>query len=246
MMRVAVILLLVVAAPAAAQPDPEAHAAYQRGQQRYAQQDYEGAAAEFEAAYALEADPVYLFNIGQAYRLANKCELAGTYYRRYLDAAKNAPNAELVEEHIAEVDRCAKERAPQPPEPATPAPVPEPPVDTAPRGGSGMRTAGIVVGAIGVALAGFGFYEMTRVSAAEQDARELEDTCAQWSERCTSEQAEIDDRGERHEKLMIGSFVGGGAAIATGVVLYVLGGKRARESVAVTPMRGGAMVSVSF
>ena len=45
---------------------------------------------------------------------------------------------------------------------------------------------------------------------------------------------------------MIGSFIGGGAAIATGVVLFVLGEKSREAPVAVTPMRGGAAVSFSF
>jgi hypothetical protein len=40
-------------------------------------------------------------------------------------------------------------------------------------------------------------------------------------------------------------FAVGGAAIATGVILYVTG-KQASERVAVTPAKGGAIVSLSF
>ena len=48
------------------------------------------------------------------------------------------------------------------------------------------------------------------------------------------------------EKLMVGSWIAGGAAIAAGVYLIVTGGQQTESSVAITPTRNGAMVSLSF
>jgi tetratricopeptide (TPR) repeat protein len=82
---------------------------------------YDEAVAEYESAYKLVPDPVFLFNIGQAHRLAGNAEKALVAYRSYLRTAPvNAPNREQVEKHVEQLE--AATRTPGP------APKPSPPV----------------------------------------------------------------------------------------------------------------------
>ena len=254
MKLLAFIVVLAFAAPAVAQPKKtEAEAAYKEGQARYLKEDFEGAALQFKAAYDLDPDPVYLFNIAQAYRMAKKCTLSRDNYQRYLDEAKTAPNADAVKAYIAEMDQCAKQQGEvvtPPPETKEPEPiVVAPPVEETPSGGGSTRTIGIVVGIVGIVALANGAYFAKRVGDAESEANSIKTSmgCKNWSLECDGKWNDVNDRGKRDEKIMIGSFIGGGAAVATGVVLFVLGGSKSQEApVAVTPIRGGAAVSFSF
>jgi tetratricopeptide (TPR) repeat protein len=108
--------------------------------------EFERAIVEYRAAYNLRPDPGMLYNIGQAYRLANDLPQALFFYRSYLHNLPNAANRAEVEERIRTIDeqlKAAKEVASKPPnttEPPDPkvAPisvvaVPPPPPPVAPR-----------------------------------------------------------------------------------------------------------------
>src|SRR5688572_5722849 len=56
-----------------------------RGRKLYDLRRYERAIAEFEAAYQIDADPNHLYNIAQAFRLANNIDQAIKYYQSYLE-----------------------------------------------------------------------------------------------------------------------------------------------------------------
>ena len=56
----------------------------EEGARLYRQKQYDGAIKEFQAAYALEPLPRYLFNIGQAYRRLGYAQEAVDYYLRFL------------------------------------------------------------------------------------------------------------------------------------------------------------------
>src|ERR1700679_3405566 len=72
-------------APAPAPTDKDAAAArYAQGQQHFSAGEDLDAADDFEAAYALDHDPVYLYNIAQAYRLGIACARAADFYRKFL------------------------------------------------------------------------------------------------------------------------------------------------------------------
>lgn len=109
-MKWAFALLLCTASIAAAQPaktKAAATAAYNEGQKRYAAGDYRAAAEKFIAAYTADPDPAYLFNIAQAYRFAHECGEAARYYRQFLAAVENPPNADRIRRYIDEMDGCA-------------------------------------------------------------------------------------------------------------------------------------------
>jgi tetratricopeptide (TPR) repeat protein len=253
MKSLAIGILVVLATSALAQPKKvEAETAYKAGQALYGKDDYEGAAKQFRAAYDLDPDPVYLFNIAQAYRLAKRCADAAEYYRKFLVEAKKAPNEDVVKQYIVEVDACAKQQAAaaQPtiePPPVEPQPVSEPPPVEGHRSGGTKRLIGYGVTGAGAIGVGLGFFFMTRVSHWEDVANKAcrPGECT-WDETTMDKRDDADKKGKRAEKLMVGSWIAGGAAVGAGVFLILTGGPRTERSVAIVPTGNGAMVSLKF
>jgi serine/threonine-protein kinase len=85
---------------------------YASAMKKFDARDFDGAAAEFEAAYQAMGDPTILYNAGQSFRLANQYGHALLAYGKYLQAAPDAPNRAEVEKRIVElrdaVDALAK------------------------------------------------------------------------------------------------------------------------------------------
>src|SRR5215471_8967991 len=118
---------------------------YQRATRAYDLQKYQEAIDEYQKAYEISGDPPMLYNIAQAYRLAEQPAEAVRYYRRFLQRMPNARNREDVERKIADQEKLAEQRKkiepvtpPPPPPPATkPPPIvevkpPPPPIVTPP------------------------------------------------------------------------------------------------------------------
>lgn len=261
MIRLVVLLLLVGATQVQADPKSEAAAAFSDGQRRYVAGEYDSAARQFVIAYSLDPDPAYLFNIAQAYRSGNQCARAAKYYRRFLEVVRDPPNKADVAKFIAEQDACAKTQPPPGPDfvPATkpepklvepkPEPAPEPIRPTKSTGydpGRFRRTLAIplfVVGAFGI---GTGVAIAFRIESLE---REREGLCPDPSVPCEGLMAADRDyrsRASTYRAAMISGFVTGGIATAAATYLYITGRQRRRESVAVMPTRGGALVSFTF
>jgi len=142
------LLLITLVSPAFADGAADHVAA---GKRAFADQRYAEAAAEFRAAYDLQADPKLLYSIAQAQRMAGDCTGAIASYEAFIATKSDPKLSEFSKENIA---RCkellAKEPPPSPPiekpaepppppppvekpiEPAMPPPVERPPVATAP------------------------------------------------------------------------------------------------------------------
>jgi hypothetical protein len=117
---------------------------YQRATRAYDLQKYQEAIDEYQKAYEISGDPPMLYNIAQAYRLADQPAEAARYYRRFLQRMPNARNREDVERKIADQEKLADQRKkvepvvplPPPPPPTKPPPIvevkPPPPVVTPP------------------------------------------------------------------------------------------------------------------
>jgi len=73
--------------------------------------NYSGAIAEMETQYVISADPNVLFNIGQAYRLAQRPQQAVLAYRRYLERLPQAENRQNVERLIASLEDAMRPKA---------------------------------------------------------------------------------------------------------------------------------------
>jgi len=235
---------------------PAGQRAFSEGQNLYASGDYAGAAEHFEAAFASDPDPAYVYNAGQAHRLraeqkadnfARDCASAAKAYKRFLQLMPEPPNRDEVNAYVTQMERCAgallqpdepiEKPVDSPIEPPVDRPIDHPsdPID---RGGSGsgLRTGMYISGGIAAVGIGIGTYYGI-VGYQLRNEHPVDGGTARRNE----------DRGHAANKYMAVSMAVGGAALATGVVLYVLGRRSHRESrVTVAPGRGGATVMLHF
>jgi tetratricopeptide (TPR) repeat protein len=82
---------------------------------------YQEAIAEYRRAYELRADPQFLFDAAEAYRELGASDQALFYYHRYLAAAPRAPNREVVEDRVSELELLLAPAPSAPPAPQPPA-----------------------------------------------------------------------------------------------------------------------------
>jgi len=131
----AVLVLLWLARPAAAQADDprRALAEYKLATTHYNLNEFEDAIKHYRAAYRLKSDPAFLFNIGQSYRQLGDYESAIRFYRSYLRDLPDAPNRVTVEARISEMQEALKIKSRAPTDPMKrvrpddpPAKVPDP------------------------------------------------------------------------------------------------------------------------
>jgi hypothetical protein len=81
----------------------EARDAFEEGAASFRLGKYQAAIEAWERGYKLRPDPVFLFNIAQAYRQADDGAHALDYYRSYLAAAPAAANRAEVERRIEQL-----------------------------------------------------------------------------------------------------------------------------------------------
>lgn len=263
------VAMLLGSANALAQPGPPTSSdiqasekAYAEGRAHYDLREWDQAIAKFKEAYRLRpSDAASLFNIAQSYRLKGDCVEALSFYRTYRRNFPGEKNIDKVDQFIQEMETCAQTRSTEPTQPAgpdpgstttptttppttSPTPTPSttapPPIAPAPlppprddHAGRGMKLGGLAVGGVGVALVAVG--AVSAVSASSK-AGDLEDL--------PMFDPDLDKEGKRaalRARILLGV---GGAAVVTGVVLYVVGSKQAERasSVAVVPHGDGGMV----
>ncbi len=184
-------------------------------------------------------DTIYVYNQGRCYQQNNRWEQAISRFREYLRKAKDLPESDRADTQ-RQIDDCqeslTKANSVLPPAvtapPTTPvvAPVvPEttqviskpasPPPD--PNRGKGLRIAGIVTAAVGVAAIGTGVALALKANSLSTS---------------TYSQSREDERSTLKTWGLI-SYGVGGAAVATGVVLYIVGWTRQSSSnVALLPV----------
>ena len=227
------------ASPALAQDTPaerekKARKHYEDGITQYNINNFPTAIEEFKRAYELTRAPALLFNIAQAYRLGKDCANAQSFYRTYLREVPGASNRKDAEDMLREVDACVKAAAatptpqpqPQPvaqpvpqPQPVEPAPQPQP-MPVAPDGpadsGKTLRLAGWVTGGVGVAALGVGIIYGLKAKSTQSDYDKcLEITCADLSD--------LESQGNSQEDIAVGGLVVGGALLAAGATMVILG-----------------------
>ena len=84
------------------------HAAFERGKEEYGKKHYYSAAAAFDEAYRVGADPAMLFNKAQALRAAGDFKGALRSYEEFLRRVPDAPNTEEVKARIDELKRASR------------------------------------------------------------------------------------------------------------------------------------------
>ena len=256
-----------LARPSQAEPrgKPSAEAHYKKGMKAYTLGHFTEAIEEFEKAYEVRAEPIFLYNIAQSHRQSDSPQRAIFFYRRYLEAQPDAKNRSEIEQRIkdmqAQLDAKAEIAPPTPP----PIPAPQPVAPSMPAAtpvvvepvpviqeqaqperaqttGRGLRIAGIGIGAAGVAGVVTGIVLGLHASSLYKEAN-TPGSPYDYTK---------DQSSRTFRTLEWVSFGVGGAAIATGAVLYYFGAsaKPAATSVAVTPFlapgAGGAAISGRF
>src|SRR5205814_110967 len=116
------------AAPPTPQPSPQKSKAkqealehFEKGKVAFRLRDHNTAINEWRAAYQLDPDPVFLYNIAQGYRELHDFANAVAFYKNYLREAPDAPNRATVEKRIGELtealdrERQAAEKPPSEP-----------------------------------------------------------------------------------------------------------------------------------
>jgi hypothetical protein len=103
---------LVLAANASAQPVDDtakvdrasidkAAALYDAGKRHFDIGEYAAAIASWKQSYLLSSEPLLLFNIGQAYRLAGNCAQANRFYLNYKRVVSKPENRAELEQAMA-------------------------------------------------------------------------------------------------------------------------------------------------
>jgi tetratricopeptide (TPR) repeat protein len=257
-----VLASLLIASTAFAQAKPDKQLAaddYADGQKDFLAGDYLPAAAKFEAAYALDPDPVYLYNAAQAYRKGSACARAAENYRKFLEIVPNPPNLDKVTNYIDELDACAKaDSAPEvvtpPPAPVVPTPPPPAPIQppspapvliTRERPNAALeRQFGIGLGAGGLVLVAVGVAFTHDVRTLEGYSAALCNSCT-WNADKQQRSEDLQRRGDRDSKLSFASYAVGGAALISGFVLHAFG-SRAPETFFEPAHGGGGSVVTRF
>jgi tetratricopeptide (TPR) repeat protein len=196
----------------------------------YNLREYAAAIADYRRAFEALPDPLFLFNIAQAYRQFRDCENARVMYRNYLRERPAADNRAKVEQFIVEMDACAAQAT-------QPTPVPAQASQH-----RGVRIAGTAAGAAGLAAIGTGVY-FSVVGA--QRAQALETACSSGCDG--SNVASIDRDGHDANRGAIVAYAIGGAALSAGVALWIWAWlDRRDERVTVNATPSGASVLFRF
>jgi hypothetical protein len=134
-MRFGLVLACLCLAPIARAAPPaevakQAKDAFVEGTTQFNLGHWDKAIDSWSRGYELKNDPIFLYNIAQAYRLAENWEKAVFFYKNYLRNAPKAPNRAEVEERIEQLEKLivAKRNAhdAQPTEPIVANPPPRP------------------------------------------------------------------------------------------------------------------------
>jgi tetratricopeptide (TPR) repeat protein len=254
MARAAILAVLVTAAAPARADEPiptKARALAETGRSAHDRGDYGRAIAAFKEAYVMAPSPALLFNLAQAYRLQGNCDDASLMYRRYLaSGASDESSRAIAQSHLATVERCMHKRSLNIPmdesmsylqvknPPADLGIVDASPSDERPRSLTRDVGLGLTIGG-GAALAVAAYYGWQAHAAASDVERGY--AMGVKFKDLASRQAE----GEHAASTARLFGIGGGAALATGITMFVIG-RRTGVPIAITPTGHGAQVSLAW
>ena len=230
------LVVVVLASPASAEKVKPKTAREKAAQKACALGDYEKGVDILADLLVGSDDPNYVFNQGRCYQQNNRWEQAIARFREYLRKDDNLSDSDKAdaERHIGECEaalakaaQAAQSPAAAPPpvapvETSAPAPAPPPvtpdvstksaPPPSDGSQGKGLRVAGIVCAAVGLAAVGTGVGLALKTQSMSSDADKNGGTT----------QAQEDLRKSLETWGWV-SYGVGAAAVATGAVLYIAG-----------------------
>lgn len=109
----ATLLCLALAVQPATEPSADAAAHAERGLRAYEAQQWDEAAGAFDAAYALDPDPQYVYARANALRMAGRCVDAIPSYREFLATGPEGKTKEAAQQNLSECEAKAKAERPE-------------------------------------------------------------------------------------------------------------------------------------
>ena len=200
---------------------------------------------ELKTAYALDPQPELLYAMGQIHVGLGQCVQAITYYERYLATKPDPGTANAAKEAI---DACKTnpprvvsdtkpDAEPAPVKPVAPPVAPPPPREPAPVTASAAWYTDVIGDAlVGLGIIG-GIFSVVEYRAATSDRTN--------ADRATNYQqySDLVDSAQSKQTLAIIAGAAGAALVVGGAVHFVMADHSTK--VAVTPARGGGMVSIA-
>ncbi len=238
---------VVALLPAAAFAQPKANSATAKAGELVKQAiaksqagDHDTAITLYLQAYTLVPQPMLLSNIGSEFQQANKPVEALKYFCQYLEKDPTGTNSTYATaqaktlqiqlgNEVDDSDVCHPKAKPPPPPPEVAAPKPGPAQPSHTLEYAGFATAGI-----GAVLFGLGTYYGVQAKNIS-DSITHHDPNMPWDKNIKDTEKE----GQSDENKQIGFMIAGGAVLAAGVVVTLIGHTRASEhapSVAITPV----------
>jgi Tetratricopeptide repeat len=117
----------VSAAPPTTEASKQAREAFAEGTSFFNLGQWDQAIAAWQKGYQFKPDPIFLYNIAQAYRLAENHEKAVFFYKSYVRNAPKAANRTEVEGRIEQLEKLIQQKhdaRSSPPDAALPAVTP--------------------------------------------------------------------------------------------------------------------------
>lgn len=241
----------------------EAKKHLQAGLKLYKKGKLDKAIDSLQIAYSLDPVPLVLYQLAEAYNSKKAYKEALYYYQQYKKEDPKGARKRGVDpiiEALAEMEKGAappEKPASEPPPAEAPAAAPEPPpaadvvpaaepgpelTESAPPvkdGGGKLRVSAYIAAGAGVVLLGAGGYFAYVANKRSGELSDLFDEQGQWSDAYQDKW----DEGESARTRAIWLTVAGGAAVATGAVLYFLGRREERAvEVGAAPVAGGGQV----
>jgi tetratricopeptide (TPR) repeat protein len=252
---IAVMSLGVGAARAQPKSDAAANAKaaalYQSALKKSAAGENSKAAELMIEAYNLAPNNAALARIGEESMKAENFEDAVTYYCKYLknakpDDPKEKATADVInaqqklQREVEPDDVCVpKKKNEVKPDPKVPPPNIkakdiEGTVSHDGNHGEVLRSVGVVAGLIGLGGIGGGVYFTTKVFAAEKASQN------------PAEKVKADADGKAAERNSQIFYIGGGALVVTGVILYVVGAGRNHDGIQVAPVMSATTTGLAI
>lgn len=254
-----VVVALAVASTADAQPAPadpvaEAKAHADVATRMFDAQQYGKAAEEYQQAYLLDPQPLYLYASAQALRLGGNCTRALRSYNAYLRTNPSELDAQKTQKNIERCEQDIKDHPPVadptlvPPATVTPPPTtipsttPPPPAERpAPSWTSDWAGHALVGGGLIVAVTGVVLYRGGRATIDDNiSAPTYGDFVAGRGDL---------DAAKRNQTIGVSAMAVGGALIVGGIVRYVVhggGDTTSNVSASITPTQTTFVVTRAF
>lgn len=224
------IVVAIVALDSNTLAAPTAETLFNDGQTAYDHGNYRLAIDRWQEAYRLSNEPALLFNVAQAYRLADDCGQALSSYKQFVAIDPTSEQRPLADEFVRELEpKCGTSRhAAIVDAPSTPS-----------RSGDRLKIAGVLIGGAG-ALSTVGGLALGHHGQTLGDEVTLAcSVSCDWAE-----QKGKDAAGRRDATSGYALDGVGVAAIVGGAILYYFGDRQGRVTVS-RPREGGAVVSWS-